>query len=318
MRLHFGNCHSIGVLMALLFLSLSCDNSTWPSDTLRYFNLRGQDLRRKLSRMEGLFWSNFNPFAAARAATGDGSMSLLDIIISIHAAARAATPWCWTAFQAIMISIHAAARAATRRIKRIWTISGISIHAAARAATQSFDSDGLNLLFQSTQPRGLRRDGRSRRQEAMKKFQSTQPRGLRRFARLWMGNGFVYFNPRSREGCDASCIETVRVVLWFQSTQPRGLRHGGSAAGGHASKISIHAAARAATWEKRICVVTCRFQSTQPRGLRRAWQVPHTAGSRFQSTQPRGLRLCGIRSDNILTYFNPRSREGCDLRLHHW
>ncbi len=69
-----------------------------------------------------------------------------------------------------------------RRLPAGNPVDAISIHAAARAATSATTSISLSIVFQSTQPRGLRR--------------RVQP---------LLCNGFFYFNPRSREGCDSVC-----------------------------------------------------------------------------------------------------------------
>ncbi len=62
------------------------------------------------------------------------------------------------------------------------------------------------------------------------------------------------------------------------------------------------------------CCIAVKFQSTLPRGERPS-PVAMTARSIvFQSTLPRGERLCSCRSATLLEDFNPRSREGSDIR----
>ena len=101
------------------------------------------------------------------------------------------------------------------------------------------------MWFQSTRPRGARLDhGLASFAELM--FQSTRPRGARRYrdggnnaagsvsihapARgatgLSRGGGVlcVCFNPRAREGRDASDVPVIVREVWFQSTRPRGAR----------------------------------------------------------------------------------------------
>ena len=52
------------------------------------------------------------------------------------------------------------------------------------------------------------------------------------------------FNPRTREGCDVSCLNIYKV---FQSTHPRGVRHQRFGRSNVQDAISIHAPARGAT-----------------------------------------------------------------------
>ena len=76
------------------------------------------------------------------------------------------------------ISIHASAREATRGALGTALGGGISIHASARGATIKLFLGGMSYRFQSTPPRGRRRQ--------------------------WARRDFMkqYFNPRLREGGD--------------------------------------------------------------------------------------------------------------------
>ena len=66
--------------------------------------------------------------------------------------------------------------------------------------------------------------------------------------------------------------------------------------------------------ELRAKIKAVKFQSTQPRGLRQNLEEYQRDADIFQSTQPRGLRpMSRYWPDRIASYFNPRSREGCDL-----
>ena len=121
------------------------------------------------------------------------------------------------------------------------------------------------------------------------------------------------FNPRAREGRD-------RHAFWFD-------------AGG---VVSIHAPARGATsiYRRR----TTSPESFNPRAARGATRSPsrQSAARRFQSTRPRGARPSNLRAGNIIIgfqstrprgarparrikrtltrCFNPRAREGRDVR----
>ena len=57
------------------------------------------------------------------------------------------------------------------------------------------------------------------------------------------------------------------------------------------------------------------FQSTRPRGARRQCEMLPGLSSSFQSTRPRGARLGGSRKAGLVRGFNPRAREGRDIRL---
>ena len=121
-------------------------------------------------------------------------------------------------------------------------------------------------------------------------FQSTLPRGERRLLPLLSRYCSIHFNPRSREGSDATGYSYNLYRL----------------------SISIHAPARGATVAFISHVDIKQFQSTLPRGERRQYSVccrelsnfnprsregsdvpePEVAGTKhqFQSTLPRGER----------------------------
>ena len=76
--------------------------------------------------------------------------------------------------------------------------------------------------FQSTHPRGVRLcDGHLRVVD--RKFQSTHPRGVRQRLTALLCNN-LYFNPRTREGCDLLASASALRLPRFQSTHPRGVR----------------------------------------------------------------------------------------------
>ena len=109
------------------------------------------------------------------------------------------------------------------RSKRRFETQSVSIHAAARAATKYKLKRGGGSMFQSTQPQGLRPVNFAKYiTDTM--FQSTQPQGLRR---LWKLSLIHISEP--------------------QSTQPQGLRLTGDTGAAEPIRVSIHAAARAAT-----------------------------------------------------------------------
>ena len=135
-------------------------------------------------------------------------------------------------------------------------------------ATTQFSEIFILLRFQSTLPRGERRQEQSPvaadikisihapargatsftwRMSVRSRFQSTLPRGERqRSARYWRQD--MNFNPRSREGSDTGGIVTSVLRL-----------------------ISIHAPARGATETLSKAPYISQFQSTLPQGERRSW-----------------------------------------------
>ncbi len=134
--------------------------------------------------------------------------------------------------------------------------------------------------------------GATRRQgagHAGSSFQSTLPRRERR-ASACLLPALHYFNPRSREGSDGLHRE------------PFLGRH-----------ISIHAPAKGATQERRLCGVYDGISIHAP--AKGATERNHHDSNaiRFQSTLPRRERR---RSPELHTHpsdFNPRSREGSDV-----
>ena len=150
----------------------------------------------------------------------------------------------------------------------------------------------MRPVFQSTHPRGVRRDGQPPDCRCgdvsihAPAWGATEiPEGVRIQAEC--------FNPRTRVGCDARYDEVMDALGQFQSTHPRGVRLG----------------------KKYHLLPAVEFQSTHPRGVRLPLGVYGFVWSRFQSTHPRGVRpgASGLRH----TYrrgFNPRTRVGCDAR----
>ena len=100
------------------------------------------------------------------------------------------------------VSIHAPAWGATAQFLGQQRIGNVSIHAPAWGATLGFGAPGCPPgVFQSTHPRGVRRD---------LKHRAPPPSG---------------FNPRTRVGCDAWLVWAKdNGYRTFQSTHPRGVR----------------------------------------------------------------------------------------------
>ena len=110
----------------------------------------------------------------------------------------------------------------------------------------------------------------------------------------------IDFNPRSREGSDAIAVLNDMGI-----------------------KISIHAPAKGATLElDKLNSVYKVFQSTLPRRERPDFQDLPINLAQFQSTLPRRERRLTWKRCGWKCNFNPRSREGNDIRfcrryLHH-
>ena len=100
----------------------------------------------------------------------------------------------------IQISIHAPTWGATPADIAAFVFPYISIHAPTWGATHLPVSANMQPLFQSTHPRGVRRNRSNRSHTAR------------------------YFNPRTHVGCDDVCALLAERFIRFQSTHPRGVR----------------------------------------------------------------------------------------------
>ena len=212
---------------------------------------------------------------------------------------------------------------------RLPIAQNVSIHAPARGATSSPERFSLFELFQSTLPRGERRDAcggifekngfnpRSREgsdlqlpQLALDVHVSIHAPARGATAQVRDARAGACFNPRSREGSDPTpytlhlyghCFnprsregsDTTRLKRTarsaFQSTLPRGERRGEDVLA-PCVRVSIHAPARGATSKL----------SPFRRGLEVSIHAPARGATLRQGATQRGKS------------FNPRSREGSD------
>ena len=147
----------------------------------------------------------------------------------------------------------------------------------------------------------------------------------------------IYFNPRTREGCDLVLTQTVCQLKLFQSTHPWRVRLEETIWAENRLKISIHAPVKGATTGlSKIMLILLLFQSTHPWRVRRTGSHRQCKHQEFQSTHPWRVRrefylvyhLCYISISihaplkgatktllsNIKDFFNfnPRTPEGCD------
>ena len=143
-------------------------------------------------------------------------------------------------------------------------------------------------------------------------------------------------------GCDYFAYFKLLNGFEFQSTHPRGVRRNNRECPLFDIVISIHAPAwgatipvpprsrRSSNFNPRTRV-GCdprktparqplhKFQSTHPRGVRLTVSLSFANASEFQSTHPRGVRRqVSARGGVFKSYFNPRTRVGCDYISKRW
>ena len=146
-------------------------------------------------------------------------------------------------------------------------------------------------MFQSTHPRGVRREENAPARPTTNAFQSTHPRGVRPFA--FRAYNYIVNVSIHAPAWGATHDPGSGPARWngFQSTHPRGVRR----------PVRV------------LCAREVQFQSTHPRGVRRAFYYLDGGSIQFQSTHPRGVRRRRRIMDSLaLSGFNPRTRVGCD------
>ena len=144
-------------------------------------------------------------------------------------------------------------------------------------------------MFQSTRPRGARRDTIERFKDSLEVSIHAPARGATGAAELdWHAETFQSTRPR---GARPFLTRRGGRVKKFQSTRPRGARRQEKKRIHQEKNVSIHAPARGATmYSFTYTPLSPWFQSTRPRGARHALSPLLTAYRRF----------------------NPRAREGRD------
>ena len=195
-------------------------------------------------------------------------------------------------------------------------------------------------MFQSTHPRGVRRESVPYALPAHV-FQSTHPRGVRPQPVGGGGIGAVVSIHAPAWGATRWARSPVTWVVWFQSTHPRGVRR--AVVQAHArcgALVSIHAPAWGATVVLRAGVmegasfnprtrVGCdpssmkifykskKFQSTHPRGVRHGEALARSPPDQFQSTHPRGVRRRACMRSGALNSFQSTHPRGVRRVLPH-
>ena len=178
-------------------------------------------------------------------ATRSSKPDFVQTCISIHAPTWGATIFPLLVFAAKAISIHAPTWGATPEPLISSFSFVISIHAPTWGATLTGDYTPEYLAFQSTLPRGERRN----RTVNAPVFGYFNPRShvgsdgsvLKNYTPT------TYFNPRSHVGSDSRTMINAWWSYTFQSTLPRGERLRGCGVPTSSRKISIHAPTWGAT-----------------------------------------------------------------------
>ena len=190
------------------------------------------------------------------------------------------------------VSIHAPARGATGISPLFFVFIRVSIHAPARGAT-------LRICFVYLCQERFNPRAREGRDGAIRS--NTSPT--------------ISFNPRAREGRDQAVSIFEIFYDLFQSTRPRGARLQGRHVIFNNLLVSIHAPARGATYSPLLKSAWGIVSIHAPARGATFGQCPYRGLDKFQSTRPRGARrliLCDIFCPPLC--FNPRAREGRDLR----
>ena len=233
-------------------------------------------------------------------------------VISIHAPARGATRRVRRPAYDRRISIHAPARGATQRQRDGHRGDRISIHAPARGATPASAAfSGDSLRFQSTHPRGVRRNGNETGIAAIA-FQSTHPRGVRpRALHGRRAMDAISIHAPARGATNFKLSEYQRLVISIHAPA-RGAT--GRACNGYDLRgISIHAPARGATNVHAVLVVEVTISIHAPaRGATRRLVEWAERCYYFNPRTREGCDLVRRGVDGVHRHFNPRTREGCD------
>ena len=169
------------------------------------------------------------------------------------------------------------------------------------------------------------------------RFQSTHPRRVRHYLVIKIVMMENYFNPRTREGCDYYLRHRFHSLSRFQSTHPRRVRRGSLQEQDSSTGISIHAPAKGAT-SIRI-YPNLRYSYFNPRtreGCDQIWKAEHLVHVPISIHAPakgatdfalKDIKTIvisihapakGATQEQVLKnpwhrYFNPRTREGCDI-----
>ena len=125
----------------------------------------------------------------------------------------------------------------------------------------------------------------------------------------------LHFNPRSRKGSDTHRLIYNVYTIQFQSTLPQGERLGTLT---QTAIILIFQSTLPQGERRRILdtlQMDVQFQSTLPQGERRPLNIYQTPTKYISIHAPaRGATNWTVILNEVLYYFNPRSRKGSDDR----
>ncbi len=126
-----------------------------------------------------------------------------------------------------------------------------------------------------------------------------------------------HFNPRTREGCDSSIHNPRPLPPLFQSTHPRGVRQAGQSRPRNYNHYFNPRTREGCDRPKGRCrLMSLSFQSTHPRGVRLRCVWRWRSGISISIHAPARGATCHERFfETATSHFNPRTREGCDVRL---
>ena len=157
---------------------------------------------------------------------GNSTCHFQCLTVSIHAPAKGAT-WALSRVGiSSRVSIHAPAKGATITVLTACGPYGVSIHAPAKGATWEAGSIEVWGMFQSTRPRRARPGAEGEERRCRRVSIHAPAKGATR-AVLDRVQTNIGFNPRAREGRDASSGDLILSQGWFQSTRPRRARRPG-------------------------------------------------------------------------------------------
>ena len=146
-----------------------------------------------------------------------------------------------------------------------------------------------------------------------KSFQSTRPRGARRLGQVLANTLYFVSIHAPARGATGFWFYLAGGFLVSIHAPARGatpvIQYKADA-----TSVSIHAPARGATascGKRSRCPM---FQSTRPRGARLRPAASQRRRNAFQSTRPRGARQGRDDNSEATRCFNPRAREGRDVR----
>ena len=166
----------------------------------------------------------------------------------------------------------------------------VSIHAPARGATSFAGYFFACYVFQSTRPRGARRDyiGWA---NVMIQVSIHAPAGGATAPFFDALNLAPCFNPRAREGRDTIPPIARWLRRMFQSTRPRGARQQTRRNLNLRPRVSIHAPARGATAKDAADAAKQAVSIHAPARGATSGEDQDEVIITFQSTRPRGARL---------------------------